>query len=59
MISKGRKLHRDRKHVKQSLRQFVSEGDEETDYAIMSMSSKEKFPRRVGGTNGTNTRRRQ
>ena len=61
----NRRLRRGRKHVRQQLRQFVSESDTETDYAIMSLFSKERFPIRAlasdrGGRpyGHNNTRRR-
>ena len=62
---KGRKLHSDRKHTKQNLRQFVKGDDPEADYAIMSMPSDERVrlervvDKARGGKHGNDKRRRQ
>lgn len=45
----GHKLRIGRKNVKQQLRQFVSESDDD-DYAIMNLSSRERFPIRRSDT---------
>ena len=62
---KGRRLHKDRKHVNQTLRQFVSDADTETEYATMNLPSRERITKcsrpDEGGNHGrrNHPRRRQ
>ena len=51
---KGRRLHKDRKHVNQTLRQFVSDADAETDYATMNLPSRERVTNRSRENEGDN-----
>ncbi len=62
---KGRRLRKGRKHVNQTLRQFVSDADTETEYATMNLPSTERITNRSrpdeGGNHGrkNHSRRRQ